>query len=89
MVLHPGSDGGRLSWRNIAPHPRPACFGAWRQKVLEIGAAGQFAEMAARDKVHVSLSTEQLDYAKQRLAGANLSIWPICNCYSTTATAMT
>jgi cyclopropane-fatty-acyl-phospholipid synthase len=46
-------------------------------KVLEIGCGwGGFAEMAARDLVHVTgltLSTEQLDYAKQRLAGAGLS----------------
>jgi cyclopropane-fatty-acyl-phospholipid synthase len=46
-------------------------------KVLEIGCGwGGFAEMAARDQVHVTgltLSTEQLDYAQQRLASAGLA----------------
>ena len=46
-------------------------------KVLEIGCGwGGFAEMAARDLAHVTgltLSIEQLDYAKQRLADAGLA----------------
>ncbi|MFT5644257.1 MAG: cyclopropane-fatty-acyl-phospholipid synthase [Janthinobacterium sp.] len=46
-------------------------------RVLEIGCGwGGFAEMAARDQVHVTgltLSTEQLDYAQQRLLDAGLA----------------